>query len=103
MICAFINSALFNPGWRERRSLDYRDLELPDSGERLTQERFEALHAAPEPRLILIHTNPDEIVDATIADPAVMVASDGLQSHPRGTGTHARILARYVREQKTLT
>jgi hypothetical protein len=98
MICAFINSALFNPGWRERRSLDYRDLELPDSGERLTQERFEALHAAPEPRLIL-----NEIVDATIADPAVMVASDGLQSHPRGTGTHARILARYVREQKTLT
>jgi hypothetical protein len=63
----FINSALFNPGWRERRGLDYRDLELPESGERLTRERFEALHAAPEPRLILIHTNPDAVVDAIIA------------------------------------
>jgi N-acyl-D-aspartate/D-glutamate deacylase len=98
----FINSALFNPGWRERRGLDYRDLELPESGERLTRERFEALHAAPEPRLVLIHTNPDEVVDAVIADPLVAIASDGLKDHPRGAGTHARVLARYVRDQKTI-
>ena len=99
----FINSALFNPGWRERRGLDYGDLELPESGERLTRERFEALHAAPEPRLVLIHTNPDEVVDAVIADPLVAIASDGLKDHPRGAGTHARVLARYVRDQKTIT
>lgn len=98
-----INSALFNPGWRERRGLDYRDLELPESGERLTRERFEALHNAPEPRLILIHTNPDEVVDAVMIDPLVTVASDGLKDHPRGAGTHARVLARYVRDQKTIT
>jgi N-acyl-D-aspartate/D-glutamate deacylase len=36
----FINSAFFNPGWREKRNLDYGDLELPESGERLTHERF---------------------------------------------------------------
>lgn len=99
----FINSALFNPGWRERRGLDYRDLELPESGERLTRERFEVLHAAPEPRLVLIHTNPDEVVDAVIADPLVVIASDGVKDHPRGAGTHARVLARYVRDQKTIT
>ena len=99
----FINSALFNPGWRERRGLDYRDLELPESGERLTRQRFEALHAAPEPRLVLIHTNPDEVVDAVIVAPFVAVASDGLKDHPRGAGTHARVLARYVRDQKTIT
>ena len=99
----FINSALFNPGWRERRGLDYHDLELPESGERLTRERFEVLHAAPEPRLVLIHTNPDEVVDAVIAAPLVAIASDGLKDHPRGAGTHARVLARYVRDQKTLT
>ncbi len=98
-----INSALFNPGWREQRGLDYSDLELPESGERLTRERFEVLHAAPEPRLILIHTNPDEVVDAVMAAPLVAVASDGLMSHPRGVGTHARVLARYVRDQKTIT
>ena len=99
----FINSALFNPGWREQRGLDYSDLELPESGERLTRERFEALHAASEPRLILIHTNPDEVVDAVIANPLVAIASDGLKEHPRGAGTYARVLARYVRDQKRIT
>jgi hypothetical protein len=99
----FINSALFNPGWRKQRGLDYGDLELPESGERLTRERFEVLHAAPEPRLVLIHTNPDEVVDAIIADPLVAIASDGLKDHPRGAGTHARVLARYVRDQKRIT
>lgn len=98
----FINSARFNPGWRERDGLDYGDLELPDSGERLTREQFEVLHASPEPRLVLIHMNPDEVVDAVIADPSVAVASDGLKDHPRGAGTHARVLARYVRDQKTI-
>ena len=99
----FINSALFNPGWRERRGLDYGDLELPESGERLTRERFEVLHRAQEPRLILIHTNPEEVVDAVMTDPLVAVASDGLSDHPRAAGTHARVLARYVRDRKTLT
>ena len=27
-----INSALFNPGWREKRGLDYDDLEIPATG-----------------------------------------------------------------------
>jgi N-acyl-D-aspartate/D-glutamate deacylase len=99
----FINSAYFDPGWRERKGLDYGDLELPESGDRLTRERFEVLHAAPEPRVVLIHTNPDELVDAVMAAPLVAVASDGLKDHPRGAGTHARVLARYVRDQKTIT
>jgi len=99
----FINSALFDPGWREKRGLDYKDLELPDTGERLTRERFDVLHASPEPRLILIHTNPDEVVDGVIAAPLPMIASDGLKDHPRGAGTHARVLARYVRDQKTIS
>ena len=98
-----INSAYFNPGWRDRRGLDFRDLELPESGERLTRERFEALHAAPEPRVVLIHANPEEVVDAAIAHPLVAIASDGLKDHPRGAGTHARVLSRYVRDQKTIT
>ncbi|PYQ23201.1 MAG: D-glutamate deacylase [Acidobacteria bacterium] len=98
-----INSAIFNPGWREKMGLDYADLELPDSGERLTRERFEALHAAPEPRLVLVHVNPDAIVDAVIRHPLVMIASDGLGPHPRNAGTYARVLSRYVRAQQSLT
>jgi len=39
-----VNSALFNPGWREKLGIDYGDLVLPDTGEHLTKERFEELH-----------------------------------------------------------
>jgi len=98
-----INSAIFSPRWREKMGLDYGDLELPDTGERLTRERFEPLHAAPEPRLVLIHVNPDAIVDAVIRHPLVMIASDGLGPHPRNAGTFSRVLARYVRAQQSLT
>jgi len=98
-----VNSAVFDPGWQEKLGLDYADLELPETGERLTRERFEALHASPDPRLILIHTNPDAIVDAVILHPLVMVASDGVRLHPRNAGTYARVLSRYVRSQQSLT
>ena len=32
-----------------------------------------------------------------------MIASDGLVSHPRSAGTFSRVLARHVRERKSLT
>jgi hypothetical protein len=98
-----IASAMFNPGWREKRGIDYGDVELPESGERLTRERFEALHASPEPHNVLIHMNPDRIVDEVIRHPLVMIASDGIKQHPRSAGTYARVLARYFRAQGSLT
>ena len=98
-----ISSALFNPGWNERRGIGYDALELPESGERLTKARFDALHASGKPVYVLIHMNPDSIVDRAIVDSLTMIASDGLSSHPRNAGTYARVLARYVRDQKSLT
>jgi N-acyl-D-aspartate/D-glutamate deacylase len=98
-----INSAYFNPGWREKRGLDYDDLEIPETGERLTKETFDAFHAATEGRRILIHANPDSIVDRVMPEPSVIVASDGVLQHPRGAGTRARVLSRYVRDQKSLS
>ncbi len=98
-----IASALFNPGWREKRGIDYSAIEIPSTGERLTKQRFDALHNSATPEYVLIHMNPDSVVDRIITDPGVMIASDGLKSHPRGAGTYSRILARYVREQKSLT
>lgn len=97
-----INSAFFSPGWRERRGIDYGDLELPETGERLTQQRFDMLHRGSEARRVLIHMNPDSVVDAIVADSLVAIASDGLTAHPRGAGSHARVLARYVRDQGTI-
>jgi N-acyl-D-aspartate/D-glutamate deacylase len=102
-----INSAIFDAGWQERNGISYHDLQLVETGERLTKERFEILHASSEPRLVLMFLNPDEIVDAVIEHPLTMVASDGEvqngKGHPRGAGTYARILARYVRDRRTLS
>ena len=98
-----INSALFNPGWREKLGLGYDALQMPDTGERLTKERFDQLHADPAPQEVLIFMNTQERVDAVIAEPLVMIASDGEDGHPRNAGTFSRILARYVRERGSIT
>ena len=98
-----INSALFNPGWREKLGIDYSDLVLPDTGEHLTKERFDELHNSSKPQWVLIFANTQQIVDAVIPNPLVMIASDGAEGHPRNAGTYSRVLAQYVREKKTLT
>ncbi len=98
-----VNSALFNPGWREKLAVSYEALQLPDSGERLTKERFDTLHASPEAINVLLFANTQEMVDSVIAAPLVMIASDGEDGHPRNAGTFSHILARYVRERGSLT
>ena len=53
--------------------------------------------------MILIYANTQEVVDTVIPNPIIMIASDGLEGHPRNAGTFSRVLAQYVREKKTLT
>jgi N-acyl-D-aspartate/D-glutamate deacylase len=98
-----INSALFNPGWREKLAIDYGDLVLPDTGEHLTKDRFDELHKSSKQQWVLVFANTQETVDAVIPNPLIMIASDGAEGHPRNAGTYSRILAQYVREKKTLT
>ncbi|HXW90581.1 MAG TPA: amidohydrolase family protein [Terriglobales bacterium] len=98
-----INSALFNPGWREKQGVDYSDLMIPDTGERLTKERFDELHASSRPQAIIIFNNTQAVVDEVIANPLTMIASDGLNGHPRNAGTYGRVFSQYVRERRTLT
>ena len=99
----YINSALFNPGWREKLGIDYDSLQLPDSGERLTKERFDELHNSPKAQAVLLFANTQEMVDAVIPNPLVMIASDGEKGHPRNAGTYSRILAYYVRDKRSIT
>jgi N-acyl-D-aspartate/D-glutamate deacylase len=98
-----INSAVFNPGWREKLGIDYGNLVLPETGEHLTKARFEELHNSSNSQSVLVFANTQEMVDAVIPNPLVMIASDGAQGHPRNAGTYSRVLAQYVREKKTLT
>jgi N-acyl-D-aspartate/D-glutamate deacylase len=98
-----VNSALFNPGWREKLGIDYGDLVLPDTGEHLTKQRFEELHSSNTMHWVLVFANTQEIVDKVIPHPLVMIASDGAEGHPRNAGTYSRVLALYVREKGTVT
>jgi N-acyl-D-aspartate/D-glutamate deacylase len=98
-----INSALFNPGWRERQGMDYSDLMIPNTGERLTKERFDELHASPQPQTIILFSNTQAMVDQVIANPLTMIASDGVSGHPRNAGTFGRVFVQYVRERRSLT
>jgi dihydroorotase len=57
--------------------------------------------------MVIAHSITEDIVRSTISDPIVLIASDGIltggKGHPRGTGTFARVLGRYVRDEKVLT
>ncbi len=98
-----INSALFNPGWQEKEGMTYSDLMIPSTGERLTKERFEELHASARPQTIVLFNNTQAMVDQVIANPLVMIASDGVSGHPRNAGTYGHVFSLYVRERRSLT
>ena len=102
-----LSTTAFDPGWQERYGgISYGDVELVSTGERLTEESFER-YRAMDTVSVVIHYMPRESVVAALAHPHVMVASDGViengRGHPRGAGTFARVLGRYVRERGVLT
>jgi dihydroorotase len=88
--------------------MDYGDLQLVSTGERLTKESYE-LHKSRTPHGGLIaHIMKQSDVDLAIAHPGTIIASDGGmyvdgKGHPRSAGTFARIFAYYVRERKMLS
>jgi dihydroorotase len=101
-----ISSAIFSEGWQQRNGgITYSDLQWAQTGERLTQESFARFRT--QGGMVAIHSIPEEIVKTAIADPEVMIASDGIldhgKGHPRAAGTYARVLGRYVRDEKVLS
>ena len=101
-----IASAIFNEGWQQNLGIDYKDLQWPDTGERLTAESFARYRKTSG--WVITFTNTDEMVKAAVVSPLTMIASDGIpyvdgRSHPRSAGTYARILGRYVREEKSIS
>jgi N-acyl-D-aspartate/D-glutamate deacylase len=101
-------SAIFDEGWQQRTGATYGDLEWAATGERLTEETFRRYRAQQPPGSVIAHIIPPEIVELGLAHPGVMVVSDGPayvvgRGHPRGAGSFARTLGRYVRERKVLS
>lgn len=100
-----LQSAIFDPGWQESMGITYKDVQWTDTGERLTAETFEKYRKIGG--IVVIHSIPEEAARAAVANPIVMIASDGMpitgsKVHPRGQGTFSRVLGHYVREEKAL-
>ncbi len=100
-----IESAVYNEGWQEMFGITYEDLQWAETGERLTAESFARYRKTGG--MVIAHSIPDEVVKSTIADPLVIIASDGMLSggkgHPRGVGSFSRVLGKFVREERTLS
>ena len=100
-----LESAIFDPGWQERQGITYKDVQWAKTGERLTAETFEKYRK--QGGIVVIFSIPEEAVRTAVANPMVMIASDGVpitgpKVHPRGQGTFSRVLGHYVREEKAL-
>ncbi|HMD38361.1 MAG TPA: amidohydrolase family protein [Candidatus Acidoferrum sp.] len=100
-----LQSAIFDPGWQENMGITFKDVQWADTGERLTAETFEKYRKLGGN--VVIHSIPEEAARAAVANPIVMIASDGMlitgsKVHPRGQGTFSRVLGHYVREEKAL-
>jgi N-acyl-D-aspartate/D-glutamate deacylase len=101
----YLQSAVFDPGWQEKQEITFHDVQWADTGERLTAETFETYRK--KGGVVVIHSIPEEAARTAVANPMVMIASDGMpitgaKVHPRGQGTFARVLGHYVRDEKAL-
>lgn len=101
-----LSSAIFSEGWQARNGgIDYHDLQWAATGERLTAESF--VRYRRQGGMVAIHSIPEDVVRLAMADPEVIVASDGIldrgKGHPRAAGTYARVLGRYVRQERVLS
>ena len=101
-----IRAAIFDEGWQDRLGISYNAIEWVATGERLTAANWAPHRKAGGP--VIAHVIPEASVEYAVGHPLVMIASDGVpyvngRAHPRGAGTFARVLGRYVREKKVLT
>jgi dihydroorotase len=101
-----IQSALYD-NWETWPDERFGTLQWAATGERLTRATFARYRA--QGGSVISHSNTEEALRVGIADPLPMFASDGGRdvddnpTHPRVTGTFARILGHYVRDQKVLS
>lgn len=99
-----ITSALFDDweGWPDER---FPDHQLVSTGERLDRASFGEARAAGG--TVIIHSRTEEMTRAAVAHPLTMIASDGYvengRGHPRTSGSYAKVLGRYVRDEGLLT
>jgi len=98
-----IQSALFDDwaSWPDERFALHQ---LVSTGERLTRATFARARAAGG--TVIIHGRSEEQTRAAIVSPLSMIASDGFiehgRGHPRTSGSFAKVLGKYVREERAV-
>ena len=102
----YLNSARFDPGWRERFRIDYEDLQLAGTETRLNRRSFTRLRETK--RVAVAYAIPPADVITGLRTPWIMIGSDSViarsgRSHPRGAGSFARLIGKYVRDDGILT
>jgi dihydroorotase len=98
----YLGSARFTDGWQQRFHIDYGDLVVPGTGERLTRSTF-AEHREANTLVAAMDSIPEADLRAALAEDFVMIGSDAIlerdgNNHPRAAGTFGRVL-RYVRDE----
>lgn len=106
-----INSGIFDHDWQKKFGVSYDAVEWPPTGERFTGKKMWDQYRADNPEgIVIIHAMKEKWVEQAMSHPGVIIASDGMpiesldeRAHPRGMGTYARVLGRYVRERGLIT
>lgn len=101
-----IESALYD-GWEKLPDERFTQLQWAATGERLTRETFAKYRA--QGGSVISHSNTEDALRVGIANPLPMFGSDGGRdmddqpTHPRASGTFARLLGHYVRDARVVT
>jgi N-acyl-D-aspartate/D-glutamate deacylase len=98
----YLNSKRFDSGWQRRYGLDYGDLRVVGTGERLTSDSFQRYRGMPLLVAVPEGTMPlERTLDLALQEDFCCFASDGgiqgaprANSHPRGAGCFATALRR---------
>lgn len=105
----YIGSDVFEEGCLERWGVDYKDIQLtqaPYENLRCTEEIFYDARKNHPKMLAIAHVMREDEIAMAMADPMVIVASDGIYSsgkgHPRGAGTFPRFISKYLRDEKQM-
>jgi len=100
-----LNTTRFSDSWQKRFRIDYKDLQVAGTNERLTKETFEKYRK--QGKLVVAYAIPEEELIMALQTDFVMIGSDAiltesLNNHPRACGTYARTIGLYSREKKVI-
>ena len=117
---SIIGADYLGPGFQERTGMDYQDITYVKTGEKMTKALLAKYRKQDPGGMMIMHHIKEPDMLAAFSRPGVFVGSDGVpfeddkggipawdapygvgKGHPRGAGTHAKVL-RLVREKSVV-